>query len=279
MDHELRRRYPCHGWSHSGCRNTTAEAVRQTARRERRSLSDVGARIMEEWVRQSRFGHIEFRSFNGERHACIKDRLQVWQVIMAARPLAMDVERTAGCLGLMPPQSGRRSPTTRPIQRRSTSRLPTTTLTLSACAACCRPLSGSRSLHLLCREPSATARRERAAGRSDAGEPGQARRGHSVRPYVGRRRLPWPSGRRVAAWRGASRHGALTYDRKTIPPLLASLAAAGRSHAGVVFIDHRTIAPADIGGLARAMIELWDQARQWDWRDRIAFMAASAAPA
>jgi hypothetical protein len=46
-----------------------------------------------------------------------------------------------------------------------------------------------------------------------------------------------------------------------------------------VFIDHRTIAPADIGGLARAMIELWDQARQWDWRDRIAFMAASAAPA
>jgi hypothetical protein len=70
-----------------------------------------------------------------------------------------------------------------------------------------------------------------------------------------------------------------TYDRKTIPPLLASLAAAGRSHAGVVFIDHRTIAPADIGGLARAMIELWDQARQWDWRDRIAFMAASAAPA
>ena len=59
---------------------------------------------MEEWVRQSRFGHIEFRSFNGERHACIKDRLQLWQVIMAARPLAMDVERTAGCLGLMPPQ-------------------------------------------------------------------------------------------------------------------------------------------------------------------------------
>jgi hypothetical protein len=32
--------------------------------------------MSQEWLRQNRFAHIEFRSFNGERHACIKDRLQ-----------------------------------------------------------------------------------------------------------------------------------------------------------------------------------------------------------
>jgi hypothetical protein len=82
----------------------TAEAMRQIARREKRSLNDVGVRIVEEWLRQNRFAYIEFRSFNGERHACIKDRLQVWQVIMVAKGYAMDVAQTAAHLGLSPEQ-------------------------------------------------------------------------------------------------------------------------------------------------------------------------------
>ena len=77
----------------------TAEAMRRIAQKERRSLSDVGARMIEEWVRQSQFAHIEFRSFNGERHACVKERLQVWQVVMVARDYEMDVEKTAKHLG------------------------------------------------------------------------------------------------------------------------------------------------------------------------------------
>jgi len=72
-----------------------ADEVRAIARRERRSVSDVGARMLDEWVRQSRFTHVEFRSFNGERHACIKERLQVWQVIMVAKGYDMDVDKTA----------------------------------------------------------------------------------------------------------------------------------------------------------------------------------------
>ena len=44
------------------------EAVRELARRERRSVNEIGTRIVEEWLRQQRFAHIEFRSFNGERH-------------------------------------------------------------------------------------------------------------------------------------------------------------------------------------------------------------------
>jgi uncharacterized protein (DUF433 family) len=80
--------------------DSTAEAIRQIARREKRSLNEVGARIVEEWLRQNRFAHIEFRPFLGERHACIKDRLQVWQVILVARSYSMDGEKTAEHLGL-----------------------------------------------------------------------------------------------------------------------------------------------------------------------------------
>ncbi|HZO91741.1 MAG TPA: hypothetical protein VFB38_25700 [Chthonomonadaceae bacterium] len=82
----------------------TAEEIRRIAQRERRSLSDVGARMIEEWVRQNRFAYIEFRSFNGERHACLKGRLQVWQVIRVAQDYGMDVEKTAAHLSLSPEQ-------------------------------------------------------------------------------------------------------------------------------------------------------------------------------
>src|SRR5207237_4814729 len=80
------------------------EAIRQLAQREKRSVNEIGARIVDEWLRQNRFAHIEFRSFGGERHACIKDRLQVWQVIMVARGYEMDAGRTAEHLGLRPEQ-------------------------------------------------------------------------------------------------------------------------------------------------------------------------------
>jgi len=32
-----------------------------------------------------KFPHIEFRNINGERVACLKGRLEVWQAVMAAR--------------------------------------------------------------------------------------------------------------------------------------------------------------------------------------------------
>jgi hypothetical protein len=81
-----------------------AAAIREIAQREKRSVNEIGVRIVEEWLRQNRFAHIEFRSFQGERHACIKDRLQVWQVIMVAKGYGMDVEKTAGHLCLRPDQ-------------------------------------------------------------------------------------------------------------------------------------------------------------------------------
>jgi hypothetical protein len=64
----------------------------------------------------------------------------------------------------------------------------------------------------------------------------------------------------------------VTYDRRTIPPLLKTWAEEGRHHAGVVFVDEKTISPADIGGLVRALTALAKEARNWDWTDRICFL-------
>ncbi len=82
----------------------SADELRQIARRERRSVSEVGARFIQEGLLQTRYPLIEFRSFNGERHACVKGRLQVWQVVMVARDYGMAVDSTATHLGLAPRQ-------------------------------------------------------------------------------------------------------------------------------------------------------------------------------
>lgn len=64
----------------------------------------------------------------------------------------------------------------------------------------------------------------------------------------------------------------VTYDQRTIPTILKLWGETGRSHAGVVFVDHRTIRPGDIGGLVRALKALHDQAGQTPWRDRTGFL-------
>jgi hypothetical protein len=64
----------------------------------------------------------------------------------------------------------------------------------------------------------------------------------------------------------------VTYDFRTIPPLLKNWAEEGRQHAGVIFIDEKTISPADIGGLVQSLGVLVKEARNWDWTDRICFL-------
>ena len=80
----------------------TAERLKRTARKAGRSVNEVGARSIEEWLRQSELADIEFRSFSGERHACIKGALPVWQLVMVARHYAMDVQKTAAHFGWPP---------------------------------------------------------------------------------------------------------------------------------------------------------------------------------
>lgn len=64
----------------------------------------------------------------------------------------------------------------------------------------------------------------------------------------------------------------VTYDCKTIPPLLTEWGGAGESHAGVVFVDERTVGQGDIGGQTRALIHHWEQSHTWDWTNLISFL-------
>jgi len=64
----------------------------------------------------------------------------------------------------------------------------------------------------------------------------------------------------------------VTYDRRTIPPLLKAWAEQERKHSGVIFVDEKTISPADIGGLVRALTNLSKRTGKWDWADRVYFL-------
>ncbi|MBA2679628.1 MAG: transcriptional regulator [Ktedonobacteraceae bacterium] len=75
--------------------DATAERLRTTARRAGRTLNEWGALSLEEWLRQNEFADIEFRSVGGERQACLKGALPIWQIILVAQSYGMDTERTA----------------------------------------------------------------------------------------------------------------------------------------------------------------------------------------
>src|SRR5208282_2893296 len=78
-------------------------------------------------------------------------------------------------------------------------------------------------------------------------------------------------GRYVARSRCPGIH-AFTYDRRTSPPLLKTWAEEERTHGGVIFVDERTISPADIGGLVWALTRLAKETGNWDWTNRIYFL-------
>jgi hypothetical protein len=73
----------------------------------------------------------------------------------------------------------------------------------------------------------------------------------------------------AAALRGLT---VVTYDRRTIPPLLKDWAEQERDHGGVIFVDERTIAPSDIGGLVMALNQLANETENLDWMNRVFFL-------
>jgi hypothetical protein len=70
----------------------------------------------------------------------------------------------------------------------------------------------------------------------------------------------------------------VTYDRRTIPTLLFDWGQAGIAHGGVIFIDERSIAQKDVGGLVRALIAFWSAYNHWDWHNRLGYLKASTPP-
>ena len=64
----------------------------------------------------------------------------------------------------------------------------------------------------------------------------------------------------------------VTYDRRTIPPLLKAWGEEERKHGGVIFVDEKTISPSDAGGLIRGLSNLSGKTSQWDWTNRVCFL-------
>jgi predicted DNA-binding protein len=80
----------------------TAERLKKVARRAGRSVSEIGARSIEEWLRQNEFADIEFREFQGERLACLKGHIRIWKIIDVAQGYDFDVAKTAAHFDLPP---------------------------------------------------------------------------------------------------------------------------------------------------------------------------------
>ncbi len=76
----------------------------------------------------------------------------------------------------------------------------------------------------------------------------------------------------ILAEAAAQKPTLVTYDRKTIPPVLKAWAEAGREHGGVIFVDEKTIAPSDIGGLLRALQKLVREVSKADLSTAVIFL-------
>lgn len=74
----------------------------------------------------------------------------------------------------------------------------------------------------------------------------------------------------------ASREGLtfVSYDQKTIRPLLKSWAEAGIDHAGFVFVDEKTIAPHDFGRLVTSLCRLWRSEKRASWENRVMYLVS-----
>ena len=67
----------------------------------------------------------------------------------------------------------------------------------------------------------------------------------------------------------------VTYDQRTIMPLLRAWAEQEIGHGGVILIDERTIAQSNIGGLVRALARLWEAEHQTDWTNQVVYLPIS----
>jgi hypothetical protein len=64
----------------------------------------------------------------------------------------------------------------------------------------------------------------------------------------------------------------VTYDRGAISPILKEWIEEGIAHGGVIFVDEKSIAPAEIGGLVSALAGLAKAPGDWDWSNRVTFL-------
>jgi len=64
----------------------------------------------------------------------------------------------------------------------------------------------------------------------------------------------------------------VTYDLRTIVPLLREWAELERHHGGVILVDDATIAAHDVGALIAALAQVWREEGVDDWTDRVQYL-------
>jgi hypothetical protein len=81
-------------------RNEQVERLQRVARRLGRTQSETSALLVEEGLRRTEFGLIDFRNSPAGRQAYVQgSTLAVWEVVMVAQDHMLDVAATAESLG------------------------------------------------------------------------------------------------------------------------------------------------------------------------------------
>jgi hypothetical protein len=97
----------------------------------------------------------------------------------------------------------------------------------------------------------------------------------SIFAWRGRAFVGAPDDRLLAALREEGRT-LVTFDTQMLSEW-GFLFTGAAPFAGVLFVDGRSISPSDLGGLVRALLQLWEQEKEADWADRIAFLRPAPA--
>lgn len=69
----------------------------------------------------------------------------------------------------------------------------------------------------------------------------------------------------------------VTYDQKTIPPVLLQLAGMDGHHSGVIFVDRNSLPSNDIGSLVHALIAFYYRYHDLDWTNAVMYLSPVAA--
>ena len=64
----------------------------------------------------------------------------------------------------------------------------------------------------------------------------------------------------------------VTYDLRTIIPLLRAWGERGEDHGGAIFVDDKTIPPTQYGTLIDALKELWFHRNAEDWTNQTTYL-------
>jgi hypothetical protein len=64
----------------------------------------------------------------------------------------------------------------------------------------------------------------------------------------------------------------VTYDQRTIPPLVEWWGAEGRSHSGLIMVSEKSILSNHLGALVRSLLGLWERRGREDWTNQMVYL-------